>query len=179
MFSEKARLNFAFYVYMKKARKIRREKLQPFWFQWKLPNVYNFHLLNIFGCVLKSTSLLLYCWGKHFQKIKENMQKWVTTSYSKLVGVSMNIWSLQYVSIPSKTSTMTFCPGLLWLLSHSSPWKAGDPASIPPKNKIKMSIDLMDLFTSTSRAYSHFYRNIDQHFDQLSGFFDQSANLLD
>ena len=83
MFSKKAMLNFAFYVYMKKARKIRREKLQPFWLQWKLPNVYNFHLLNFFGCVLKSTSLLLYCWGKDFQKIKEDKQKWVTTSYSK------------------------------------------------------------------------------------------------
>ena len=177
MFSEKARLNFAFYVYMKKARKIRREKLQPFWLQWKLPNVYNFHLLNLFGCVLKS--LHLYCCiveESIFKKSRKISKNELPLPTLKLVGVSMNIWSLQYVSIPSKTSTMTFCPGLLWLLSHSSPWKAGDSASIPPKNKIKM---LMDLFTSTGRAYSHFYRNIDQHFDPISGFCDQSANLLD
>ena len=153
----------------KKARKIRREKLQPFWLQWKLPNVYNFHLLNFFGCVLKSTSLLLYCWGNHFEKISKNLLvfQWIFDHYNT------------YLYVPSKTSTVTFCPGLLWLLSHSSPWKAGDSASIPPKNKIKMLIDLMDLFTSTGRAYSYFYRNIDQHFDQLSGFSDQSANLLD
>jgi hypothetical protein len=42
-----------------------------------------------------------------------------------------------------------------------------------------MPIDLMDLFTIIGRAYSYFYKNIDQHFDQLSGFCDQSANLLD
>ena len=127
-------------------------------------------------CSEISTSLLLYCWGKHFQKIKENKLPLPTL---KLVGVSMNIWSLQCVSIPSKTSTMTFCPGLLWLLSHSSPWKAGDSASIPPKNKIKMPNGLMDLFSITGRAYPYFYRNIDQLFDLLSGFCYQSANLLD
>lgn len=97
MFSKKARLSFTFHVYMKKSKKNQKRKVTAILIAMKTTQRLQFPSPKLV-CVLKSTSLLLYCWGKHFEKFKENKQKWVTTSSTlELVGDSMNIWSLQYL----------------------------------------------------------------------------------